>query len=120
VPPSSLNRVLQRSNPVPATNLTFNASSVTTAEVFCVSGSAHRSNIYVSAPSYWTDNEAIFRRRRRIIAKRMKAIDASVSKAYCLITDRPSDHLAKRTVKIRAPQGSSRRSLHQILLRQLA
>ena len=53
------NRVLQRSNPVPATNLICNASSVTAAGAFCVSAPAHRSNIYVSAPSDWTDNEAI-------------------------------------------------------------
>ncbi len=47
------------SNPVPATILICNASSVTAAGAFCVSAPAHRSNIYVSAPSDWTDNEAI-------------------------------------------------------------
>jgi len=40
--------------------LICNASPETPAEAFCISALAHKSNIYVNAPSDWTDNEAIF------------------------------------------------------------
>ncbi len=48
--PIRRNRVLQRSNPVPATNLTCNTSKGTPAEAFCVSAPAHSDSIDASSP----------------------------------------------------------------------